>query len=874
MTVTETERDPFTPPHDDVAEEWVLGSVLRDQLAMASLRDLRSEDFYNPRYAAIWRAMSDLWERGIPVDHAMVSNRLATPEFVNAGVAVTDLLNIHTAIPTAAFAAHYAKIVMDTATQRRYVAAAQKIASHAYRSGTDIADLIAEAEASLNQARPSVSRRDLYSPEQWAQSFMDDLEMRREGKRTAVTTGIGELDEMLLGLESGALYLLMATAGAGKSELSLQIAMHVAQKHGVVLFASLEMSAVELAHRYARISRGMDRNHLATAQLSDSEWTRATETMSAMHDGRLWPASPRGQYTTADLRADALDVQAKQGKLTLIVADYVQRFRDRSTKISSREENVGLVAENLKSLAREFGCPVLAPVQPNRDYVQRTNKRPVLSDLRECVTGDTRVALASGETIPISELIGTTPKVVTLDGWRITTATAEAVWTVGWRSVFRVRSRSGRVVRATANHPFRTLNGWTPLEALSIGDRIAIPRRYPRSDRQPWPTDRLRLLAHMVGDGCYASGQQPHYTSASEANLAAVETAAFSAFSVTPRRVHQGAWQHIYFPSKASKWHRNPMTVWLAELGIEGQRSGDKYLPDSIFTLPDQQISEFLQHLWATDGTNYVFRAERKTQAHVYYATKSRRLAEQVQHLLARLDILSTIQNTHKAGYDQGYNVRVSGREVQLAFAHRVGGFGERAAQLADVVAAIEPQRANPNVDTIPHEVWDYVRQVMREHGISQRAMSAMRGTSYGGTSHYRFAPSRLQVMDYARLLNSAYLFDLINADTTWDTVVAIEADGEADVFDIAVPETHNFVGNGVILHNSGKLEQEADVVLGLYRDEKHDEQTRERGIAEVHMLKNRSGVGDTDGARRIAWKQTRYGDYRPQPGQEYEDLP
>jgi len=119
------------------------------------------------------------------------------------------------------------------------------------------------------------------------------------------------------------------------------------------------------------------------ANLTDVEWGKATAAMNTMEGGRLWPASPRGQYTTADLRADALDVQAKQGKLALIVADYVQRFRDRMGKTTSREENVGLVAENLKSMAREFGCPVLAPVQPNRDYVQRSNKRPVLSDLRE-----------------------------------------------------------------------------------------------------------------------------------------------------------------------------------------------------------------------------------------------------------------------------------------------------------------------------------------------------------------------------------------------------------------------------------------------------------------------------------------------------------
>lgn len=371
------------PPHNSHAEEAVLGAVLKSPPIVASLLDLAPADFYSPRYRAIWRAMLDLWQRNVPIDFISLSACLKAPEHADARIGIADLATINLSVPSVSNVDRYARMVADAATQRRYIDAAQKIVSKSWRNGADIDELAQAAEALLAAARPRRSSRDLYDPERWAEAFYADLEARTDGHRTAVTTGLKDLDEMTLGLESGGLYLLMGTPGTGKTELAMQIAMHVAETHGAVLFASLEMSAVELAHRYARINRGMDRNHLAKGLLSEDERQTVLKVMAAMQQARLWPASPTGQYTTVDLRADALEMQARAGKPALIVADYVQRFRDRNNATSSREENIGLVAENLKSLAREFGCPVLAPVQPNREYVGRPNKRPLLSDLRE-----------------------------------------------------------------------------------------------------------------------------------------------------------------------------------------------------------------------------------------------------------------------------------------------------------------------------------------------------------------------------------------------------------------------------------------------------------------------------------------------------------
>lgn len=375
--------DETLPPHDFQAEEAVIGSLLKDPRSIAPVWDLSPQDFYSRRLGAIWRAAVDLWERNEPIDYTTLTHRLAASDLVKFDVTLVDLSEIGLATPSSAHMQHYAKIVRDCATQRRYIDRAQQIATLAYRPGADVDELARQVEALIASATPTQGRRHLFDPQRWTDAFWTDLESRISGQRTAVTTGLIDLDQMTLGFEAGGLYLLMGTPGTGKTELALQIAMHVGRTHGNVVFASLEMTAVELAQRFARISRGLDRNHLATGNLSEDEMGEVAVVMNEMTTARVWPSSPAEAYTTLDLRADALEVQAHAGHVALIVADYVQRFDDGDGRPQHREINVGIVAKRLKSLAREFGCPVLAPVQPNRDYASRANARPKLSDLRE-----------------------------------------------------------------------------------------------------------------------------------------------------------------------------------------------------------------------------------------------------------------------------------------------------------------------------------------------------------------------------------------------------------------------------------------------------------------------------------------------------------
>jgi replicative DNA helicase len=607
---------------------------------------------------------------------------------------------------------------------------------------------------------------------------------------------------------------------------------------------SLEMSAEQLALRMLCSVGKVDAQRVRTGHLVKEDWPKLTRATGMLTAAPIYIDDTAG-LTVLEMRAKARRLKSEHD-LGLVVVDYLQLMQGRSGS-ENRNQEISEISRSLKAMAKELDVPVVALSQLNRSLESRTDKRPMMSDLRECVTGDTLVMLADGRRIPIRELAGQAPAVISVNAaGQLEPSVADMVWLAGRKEILRIQLASGRTLRCSKEHRLRSLTDWKHACDLQIGDRIALARHLPEPPQTvAWPEHEIILLAHLVGDGSYVTKQPLRYTTASEENSQAVTEAAQAFGSTVNRQPGRGNWHQLVISGNGNCWHPAGVGKWLKDLGIFGQRSHEKYLPVGVFRLPKKQLTLFLRHLWATDGSIHAG----KDKPRIYFCTASELLIRDVAALLLRFGIVARIKHLTTTESPQGwFTADVSGAEQQRIFLREIGAFGPRKEPAEQAAAMIEHTVSNTNVDTLPEEIFVYIREQMRLKGITSRQMAELRGRSYNGTASFKFAPSRESVLSYAQHLDDQWLFSLTQDDLFWDKIVAVEPAGEEEVFDLTVPGNACWLADGIVSHNSGAIEQDADVIMFIYRDEVYNKapENPNRGIAEVIVGKQRNGPTGT----------------------------
>jgi len=376
--------NPKVPPHDDTAEQSVLGAILLDKDAMIDVVEfLRPEHFYKEAFGAVFASMVSLYERHDPIDVVTVVNELKKQgnlTMVGGASVINELVNV---VPTSANAEQYGKIIKEYYTKRQLISAAADINELAFREDGEVQTILDNAEQHIFAISQHAMKRDFIPiKDALAASFdrLDELHKRAGGLR-GVATGFHDIDMKLAGMQDSNLIILAARPGTGKTAMILNIAQYVAvhDKIPVGIF-SLEMSKEELVDRLLVSQADIDAWKLKTGKLSDDDFTKLSDAMGQLAEAPIYIDDTPG-VSILEMRTKARRLQMEFG-VKLIIIDYLQ-LADPGRRSDSRVQEVSMISQSFKNLARELNVPVLACSQLSRAVEARGTRVPELSDLRE-----------------------------------------------------------------------------------------------------------------------------------------------------------------------------------------------------------------------------------------------------------------------------------------------------------------------------------------------------------------------------------------------------------------------------------------------------------------------------------------------------------
>ncbi|MCH1865738.1 replicative DNA helicase [Nocardioides sp. CFH 31398] len=866
---------------------------------------IKGTDYYRPSHEIIHDAIIDLYGRGDPVDPITVADTLGRRGELQRVGGAPYLHTLTSTVPIALNAGYYAEIVREKAILRRLVEAGTKIVQIGYAGEGQVDAVVDEAQAEVYKVTERRASEDYVPLSAIMEGVLDEIEAigNRETGLYGVPTGFADLDGLTNGLHAGQMIIVAARPAMGKalaldtplatpegwttmgevqvgdrlldgagdpttvvaatevmerrpcyevvfsdgsrivadaehlwrttiagsgrsrvrttdrirrsldsthvvlmpdsSELKIENVYRVRSvpvrcvqvdnaehlylagrsmipTHNSTLaldlcraasisnnmtsvFFSLEMNRSEITMRLLSAEAMVPLNSIRTGQLTDADWQKLARKMGEVSSAPFFiDDSPN--MTMMEIRAKARRLKQRHD-LKLIVIDYMQLMSS-GRKVESRQLEVSEFSRQIKLLAKELEVPIIALSQLNRGAEQRSDKRPMMSDLREsgCLTADTRLMRAdTNAEVSLGELLDSGATDVPVwaldDRLALVPRTLTHAFPSGTKPVYAMTTASGRTIRATANHRFLTVDGWQPLGCLRLGTPIAAPRHVPSPLMvAPRSDDEVAGVARLLGE--------------------------------------ESLKRRSFLPD-----------------GLRRVRNSRKFVPDWVFGLPSAQLAAFLRHLFATPGTAAFADGLRPLTS---YGAVSRRLVDDVARLLLRFNVSASVTRVERPGLRDAWCLSVDDADDQLRFLEKIGVSGSRETEAAFLTAMLRANRPEQQDADAP---------------LAGRLAGAAAGDAQGGTATL---PRVVEVLDDEDLEVVA------TNDVRWDPVVSIESLGDQPVYDATVMGLHNFVADGLAAHNS--LEQDADMVILLHREDAYEKESARPGEADVIVAKHRNG--------------------------------
>lgn len=372
------------PPHSVESEQSILGSILLDKHAMITVSEIiKPEDFYKEAHKIIYDAMMSLSNKGEPIDLITLTEALKKDDSLDIVGGISYLTSLSTIVPTTSNVKYYADIVKEKSVFRKLIKASNDILNLGYNNATKIEDILEQAEKKIFDISQEKTSDDFKGINEVLMSAYDSLEdlYNNKGGVTGITTGFTDLDKKINGLQRTDLILIAARPAMGKTAFSLNLVQNSALQAGIsAAVFSLEMSKDQLVQRMLSAQSTVELKKLKTGNIDENDWPRIIDSMAVLSNAKIFIDDTPG-ITITEMRSKCRKLKMEKG-LDLILIDYLQ-LMEGDGRNESRQQEISKISRSLKMLAKELNCPVVALSQLSRAPEQRSDHRPMLSDLRE-----------------------------------------------------------------------------------------------------------------------------------------------------------------------------------------------------------------------------------------------------------------------------------------------------------------------------------------------------------------------------------------------------------------------------------------------------------------------------------------------------------
>jgi replicative DNA helicase len=730
---------------------------------------------------------------------------------------------------------YYAEIVRDKAILRGLLTNTTKIQQDCYDETSVAVDVLEKAEQGIFK----IAERGVATEAVCVKDVLTDVMANIEGyadnpgEIDGIETGFEDIDNMLHGLKGGQLIIVAGRTSMGKTSYILKIIEHATMEQGkAVCLFSMEMGKEQIIQNMLCIHNHIDSHRMESGVLTREQYVDLSKTCERFEKAEFY-VDDMPHMTPLTLRAKARREKRRHG-IDLLVVDYVQLMHSTRRKNDNRQQEVAEISRALKGVARELDIPVVAVAQLNRQTDAREGHRPRMSDLRECLaTKNTFLSTLGGVCGNVESRISlhTLNKAGEIKMSNSTNVPKKSNDTI------IVRLESGKAIQCTKNHEILTDRGWVKASKLTRDYAVATAHRIP-APQKTITIPHARWIGWMLGNGSMCGYASPSFICSDKILADAFIETTQDLFGLTPK-------YHRHWSSKVFQYDitagpvrtaaGNPCKDWLKENDLWGRRSIEKVIPSWFLeTADNKSVAELVGGLVDTDGCVPLFKSNHRA---VKYSTSSLIMAHQFVWCLARLGIHGRLDEgwmNPKFNKHKNYNIAIGDGIELRKFREQVVLTGSKGQKLQGLKLCNKGSNTGNRLGLwAAKELVEYARQ----HGISQSKL---------GYRNQKKRISRHDLRHYLFMITAnppASLAWLVSEDIYWDRLKRIEDGGLVKVFDRQVPQTHNFIANGIIVHNSGALEQDADVVMLLYRPEYYKPEDEDlKNKAEMIIAKHRNG--------------------------------